>query len=97
MGAQAVVFLAGFLIVLGLYIALIRFTARRLSDRIPQAQFAIVERTLIGGIIAGVIGMFQPWFFRAYTVGFLVLLFSTLAFILWSHITPAPPKYESAE
>ena len=41
--------------------------------------------------------MFQPWIFKAYTVGFLVLLFSTLGFILWSHITPAPPEYESAE
>ena len=97
MGTQAAVFLVGFLVILGLYIALIRFVARRLNERIPQARFDAVERILIGGIIVGVIAMFQPWLFRAYTVGFLVVLFSTLGFILWSHVTPALPNYDSAE
>jgi hypothetical protein len=32
--------------------------------------------------------MFQPWVFAAYTYGFILLLFSTLAFIVWSHIVP---------
>jgi hypothetical protein len=36
----------------------------------------------------GVVGMFQPWLQILYKFGFLVLLVSTLAFILWSHIVP---------
>jgi hypothetical protein len=32
--------------------------------------------------------MFQPWRLDGFRVGFLLVLFSTLAFILWSHVTP---------
>ena len=52
--------------------------------------------TIISGIVVGAVGMFQPWLFRAYTLGFLLLLFSTLAFIVWSHVRPAPPPLEQA-
>jgi hypothetical protein len=97
MGTQAAIFIAGFLVVLGLYITLIVMVARRLNERVPQARFDVVERMFIAGIIAGVIAMFQPWVLRAYTFGFLIVLFSTLGFILWSHVTPALPEYESAE
>ena len=44
--------------------------------------------------VLGIIGMFQPWIFSAYKYGFLLLLFSTLAFILWSHVTPAATSQE---
>jgi hypothetical protein len=32
--------------------------------------------------------MLQPWLHLAYKYGFILLLFSTLGFILWSHVTP---------
>jgi hypothetical protein len=40
--------------------------------------------------------MFQPWVFLAYRYGFLVLLISTLGFILWSHIVPRESEVMSA-
>ena len=36
----------------------------------------------------GVVGIFQPWWFALYRLGVPMLLVSTLAYILWSHITP---------
>ena len=97
MGTQAIIFILGFLVVLGLYITLIVQVSKRMSDRINAEKFGLMEGVFIGGIIAGVIAMFQPWLFRAYSVGFIVVLFSTLGFILWSHIMPAQPEYDSEE
>ena len=94
MGSQAVIFIVGFLIILGLFITLIRAVANRLSGKVPQSTFDTVERVIIGGIVLGVFGMFQPWLFIGYKYGFLVLLFSTLAFIVWSHVTPAATRYD---
>jgi hypothetical protein len=93
MGSQAIIFIVGFLIVLGLFITFINTVSGRLSGKIPQNTFDLVERVIIGGIILGVFGMFQPWLFIGYKYGFLVLLFSTLAFIVWSHVTPATTRY----
>jgi hypothetical protein len=93
MGSQAIIFIVGFLIVLGLFITFINTVSGRLSGKIPQNTFDRVERVIIGGIILGVFGMFQPWLFIGYKYGFLVLLFSTLAFIVWSHVTPAATRY----
>ena len=38
--------------------------------------------------LEGIVGMFQPWSFAGYRYGFMLLFFSTLAFILWSHVVP---------
>jgi len=97
MGVQAVLFIIGFTIILSLFILFIRFLSQRLNDTIPQHTFDRVERILIGGIIVGVVGMFQPWVFFGYRYGFLLLLISTLAFIVWSHVTPAAPLYGDEE
>ncbi|OGO63752.1 MAG: hypothetical protein A2Z45_06810 [Chloroflexi bacterium RBG_19FT_COMBO_55_16] len=70
------------------FITLIAIIARLLSNNISPRIFSIVERILIAGIVLGVLGMFQPWVFLAYKYGFLLLLFSTLSFIVWSHIVP---------
>ena len=43
---------------------------------------------LIGGIVVGIVGMFQPFVQVFYTLGFVVLLISLLCFIAWSHIIP---------
>lgn len=82
-------FIAIFLVILALFIFFIRWVSHRLSHRISAETFSRIENIIIGGIILGVVCMFQPWLFIAYKVGFLILLFSTLGFIVWSHITPS--------
>jgi hypothetical protein len=96
MTTQALIFLGVFLAILFAYIFFIRWVAKRLNDRIPAETFTRVERLLIGGIIFGVVAMFQPWFFLAFRFGFLLVLFSTLGFIVWSHVTPAAQQYDEA-
>lgn len=93
---NALYFILGFLLILGFFIAFIRWVGHQLSDKIAQDHFARIERWIITGIVLGVVSMFQPWFFLGYKYGFLVLLFSTLAFIVWSHVTPAPPVVVAA-
>jgi 4-hydroxybenzoate polyprenyltransferase len=96
MNLQPVFFILGFLVILGLFIRLIVVVSRRLNQRVAQSTFEWVERIIIAGIVLGVVAMFQPWFFLGYKYGFLLLLFSTLAFIVWSHVTPAAPQYDEA-
>jgi hypothetical protein len=91
---QAITFIVGFVVILAAFIAFIRFMSARMSDQIGAKPYSLVERVLIAGIVIGVIGMFQPWFFAGYQLGFFVVLFSTLGFIVWSHITPAPDGVE---
>ncbi|MBP7690707.1 MAG: hypothetical protein KA764_02265 [Anaerolineales bacterium] len=85
---NAIPFILIFVSILLTFIAVIRATASVLSHRISEAAYRPVERVLIGGIVLGVIGMFQPWAMIFYQIGFMVLLFSTLGFILWSHVVP---------
>ena len=86
---NAVPFVIVFVGILLCFITLIWLVALRYNDRISAARYRRVERWLIAGIVLGVIGMFQPWLFQAYQIGFLVLLGSTLGFIVWSHVVPA--------
>lgn len=88
MTLQPVFFLIGLVFVLGLYIALIRAVAKRYSDQMPAEDHERWERVIIGGIVVGVVAMFQPWFFVPFRIGFIVVLAATLTFILWSHISP---------
>ena len=74
-------------IILG-FIAVIVVVASMLDNNISARAHRIVEQILIVGIVLGVVGMFQPWLFEGYKYGFVLLLISTLCFILWSHITP---------
>lgn len=74
-------------IILG-FIAIIVVVARMLDNNISARAHRVVEQILIAGIVLGVVGMFQPWLFEGYKYGFVLLLISTLCFILWSHITP---------
>lgn len=97
MGVQALIFLVGFLVILFAYIFLVRWLARRLDNRVAPQRYARVERLCIGGIVVGVVAMFQPWFFVGYRLGFLILLLATLAFIAWSHITPADIQLDQPE
>lgn len=85
---NAIPFILIFVAILLGFITLIRMASHALSHRIAEAAYRPVERALIAGIVLGVIGMFQPWAMIFYQVGFFVLLFSTLGFILWSHVVP---------
>jgi hypothetical protein len=94
---NALYFILGFLLILALFITFIRWVSHRLSYKIAADRFTQIERVIIAGIVLGVVSMFQPWLFVGYKFGFLVLLFSTLAFIVWSHVTPAPTIFVEAE
>ena len=85
---EAIPFILIFVAIILTFITLIVLVASILNDNIPRRTHHLVERIIIFGIVGGVIGMFQPWWFLAYKFGFSVLLISTLSFILWSHIRP---------
>ena len=79
------------LIFIGVILAFIDFIiwmATRLNNKISEKTYRPIERVLIAGIVLGVIGMFQPFTVVLYTLGFVVLLVSTLSYIAWSHVTP---------
>ena len=68
------------------------FVSNKLNFRISTRVFQLVERIAIGGIVLGIIMMFQPWVFELFRYGFFLLLLSTLFFIVWSHVTPSPAE-----
>ena len=92
----AIPFILVFIAIILSFIAVIVVASRLLSGTIAGQLYRTIEMGLIGGIVLGVAGMFQPWVYDLYRAGFLLLLFSTLGFILWSHIKPrgAPPASE---
>jgi hypothetical protein len=85
---SAIPFILIFVAIILFFITLIVLIATALSNNISVRAYRIVESILIAGIILGIVGMFQPWLFEANKYGFLVLLFSTLSFIVWSHVSP---------
>ena len=68
------------------FMAFIWFASNRLNFRISARTYSLVEKIIIGGIILGIILMFQPWVFVLFRYGFYLLLIATLAFLVWSHI-----------
>jgi hypothetical protein len=85
---SAIPFLLIFVSILLTFISLINMSASVLNDYISARLYKAIEGVLIAGIILGIFGMFQPWLLLLYKVGFMVLLFSTLGFIWWSHVKP---------
>jgi hypothetical protein len=85
---SAIPFIFIFVAIILTFITLIWFIASILNHNIPARVYRPIELAIIAGIILGIGGMFQPWFFSAYRLGFFLLFGSTLAFILWSHIVP---------
>jgi len=61
-----------------------------------KKTYSLVERVLIGLILLGIVGMFQPIAIDLYRYGFLLLLFSTLGFIVFSHMSPKDVAPEAA-
>ena len=85
---EALPFILTFVAIILTFITLISLVASVLNDNIPRRTHQTIERIIMVAIMAGVIGMFQPWWFAVYKYSFMFLLISTLAFILWSHIRP---------
>ena len=85
---SAIPFVLIFVSIVLFFITLIWLVASLLNNRIPERIYRPVEWIIIAGIVLGIVGMFQPWSFAGYRFGFLLLFFSTLSFILWSHVVP---------
>lgn len=83
---SAIPFVLFFVAIVLVYMALIVFAGKLLSNRVSEVAYRIIEYVLIAGIALGVLGMFQPWLFVLFKISFFVLLLSTLSFILWSHV-----------
>ena len=85
---NAIPFLLIFISILLLYVTIIVIVGRLLGDKISERIYRIIDFILIAGIIVGVLSMFQPWSLQVYKYGFMVLFFSVLGYIIWSHTTP---------
>ena len=83
----AIPFLLIFVPIILAYMAVIVFVGKVLKERVPEAVHRAIEYVFIAGIALGILSMFQPWLFSLFKIGFLVLLASTLGFILWSHVS----------
>jgi len=86
---SATPFILIFVAIILFYMTLGWIITTALNYRVSARIFKTVESILIAGIVLGILGMFQPWVFVAYRLGFNVLLVSILSFIVWSHIVPA--------
>lgn len=82
----AIPFLLIFVPIILSYMAVIVFVGKLLKEKIPEGVYRAIEYVFIAGIALGIFSMFQPWLFALFKIGFLVLLASTLGFILWSHV-----------
>ena len=89
---QAIPFVGFFIAGLLIFILMIVIAAKRFNGGLHYRAYRPIELCIIFGILGGVVLLFQPFIFVAYTYGFTLLLVSTLAFILWSHVVPKHPK-----
>jgi len=85
---SALPFILIFIGIILIYMTIIWAAASVLNDRVSARTYRIIEYIAIGGIVAGIVGMLQPWVFPLFRYGFLLLLFSTIFYILWSHVRP---------
>ncbi|MCC6804512.1 MAG: hypothetical protein IT319_16630, partial [Anaerolineae bacterium] len=92
---QAIPFFMAFVGIILIFVLLIVIVALRFNGKVPLRTYRGIENLTIGGIIFGTVCLFNPWSFVPYRYGFLLLLISTLAFILWSHV--APPRAADAD
>jgi hypothetical protein len=82
----AIPFLFIFVPIILCYMSVIVFVGKLLQNRVPEKVYRAIEYVFIAGIGLGIFGMFQPWVFALFKIGFLVLLASVLGFIMWSHV-----------
>jgi len=88
---NAIPFILIFISILLLYITILVIIGNLLNNRISERIYKIIETVLIVGIVVGVLSMFQPWSVVLYKYGFIVVLFSVLSYIIWSHTIPKKP------
>ena len=88
---SAIPFILIFIAIILSFVALIQLVGSAINGRIALRSHRVVETLTIIGILFGIFGIYQPWSFGLYPIGFIVLLFSILAFILWSHTYPKRP------
>lgn len=84
----AIPFIGYFAAIILLFILAVALIGMRFHGLVPQRTHRPVEFTTIAGILIGIFALFQPWNLAPYQYGFGVLLYATLAFILWSHVMP---------
>jgi len=85
----AIPFILIFVSIILTFILIINIVASVLNHHIAPGIYKTIETVIISGILFGVFSLFQPWFFVLFKNGFMILLVSTLSFILWSHIVPS--------
>ena len=71
-----------------LFALFIWFVGTRLYEKVAPRTFLIGVLILIGGIIGGVVMMFQPFVLEGFKVGFGFVFVSLFAFMVWSHVQP---------
>jgi lysylphosphatidylglycerol synthetase-like protein (DUF2156 family) len=84
----AIPFIAIFAAILLLFIMSVALLGVRFHATLPSRTHTAVEYTIIASILIGVVALFQSWSIAPYMFGLGLLLFSVLAFIIWSHIAP---------
>lgn len=84
----AIPFIGIFAAIILVFILAVALLGQRFHRRVPLRTHRPVELTTIAGILIGIVAMFQPWSRSPYQYGFSVLLYATLAFIVWSHVAP---------
>ena len=84
----AIPFISIFAAVLLLFILSVALLGVRFHMTLPARTHRAVEYTIIASILIGVVALFQSWSIAPYTFGLGLLLFSVLAFIVWSHVAP---------
>jgi hypothetical protein len=90
---QAIPFFVVFVGIILLYALLIVWVALHFNGAVPGRTHRALEQLAIVGIVFGTVCLFNPRSFVPYRYGFGMLLISTLAFILWSHVSP--PRMDS--
>ena len=60
---EAIPFILIFVAIILTFITLISLVASVLNDNIARRTHTMIERIIMFGIVGGVIGLFQPWWF----------------------------------
>ena len=94
---SGVPFLLVFAAILLTYIGLIILISRYFNGYLLEKNFYRLFYTCMGGIVIGILFMFQPVTQSLYSIGFTLLLVSLLSFIAVSHITPRREAAEEEE
>lgn len=82
----AIPFLFIFVPIILCFMSLIVFVGKLLEQKVPEGLYRAIEYVFIAGIVLGILGMFQPWVFGLFKIGFFVLFGSLLGFMIWSHV-----------